>query len=78
MKLFTAGWCSNCQPIKKLIEEKGYDIDIIDVDKYPTIVRDSGVRSIPSLLLDNGDLVVGSENIRRVIEETYGSATNTN
>lgn len=74
MKLFTADWCANCQPIKKLIEEKGYDVDIINVDEYPAAVRDCGVRSIPTLVLDNGVSVVGSIEIRRVIEETYGGA----
>ena len=78
MKLFTADWCANCQPIKKLIEERGYDVDIINVDKYPDVVRDCGVRSVPTLVLDTGVSVVGSIEIRRVIEETYGAASNTN
>lgn len=77
-KLFTADWCGNCQPIKKLIETNGYDVEIVNVDNNPDLVRDSGVRSVPSLLLDNGNLVVGTAEIKRVIEETYGAASNTN
>lgn len=78
MKLFTADWCGNCQPIKKLIEERGYDVDIINVDNNPDAVRDSGVRAVPTLVLDNGDTVVGSLEIKRVIEETYGTASTAN
>lgn len=77
-KLFTASWCVNCKPIKSLIESKDYDVEIVDVDENPDLVRDSGVRSIPSLLLDDGSLVVGSTKIQEVIKEKYGTATDAN
>lgn len=77
-KLFTASWCVNCKPIKALIESKGYDVEVVDVDNNPTLVRDSGVRSIPSLLLDDGSLVVGSAKIQEVIKEKYDANTDAN
>jgi len=78
MKLFSAAWCSNCQPIKAMVKELGYPVDVIDVDEQPEFVRASGVRSIPSLLTGTGDIVTGTNNIKKVIEEAYGSATNSN
>lgn len=77
-KLFTASWCVNCKPIKTLIEHGGYEVEVIDVDQCPDLVRDSGVRSVPSLLLDDGSLVVGSTKIQTVIKEKYGTATDAN
>lgn len=78
MKLFTAEWCTNCKPIKKLIEDEHYPVDVLDVDKHPDFVRASGVRSIPCLLLGDGTWVLGTENIKKVIKEAYGPATNSN
>lgn len=73
LKLFTADWCGNCQPIKKFIEDNGYDVEVINVDEHPDLVRDSGVRSIPSLLLVDGNIVVGSAEIKRTLELIYGA-----
>lgn len=78
MKLFTADWCVNCQPIKQLIKDNHYTVDVIDVDRSPDLVRASGVRSVPSLLLGDGSLVVGSEKILKVIKEKYGTPSNSN
>ncbi|MNY46403.1 Glutaredoxin-like protein NrdH [compost metagenome] len=78
MKLFTADWCVNCKPIKRLIEDEHFPVDVIDVDKMPDFVRASGIRSIPCLLLGDGTWVLGTENIKKVIKEAYGSATNSN
>lgn len=77
-KLFTADWCVNCQPIKQLIKTKGYPVDVVNVDEQPELVRASGVRSIPSLVLGDGSVVVGTEVIKNKIEELYGPAANTN
>lgn len=68
-KLFTASWCVNCKPIKTLIEHGGYEVEVIDVDQCPDLVRASGVRSVPSLLLDDGSLVVGSTKIMQAMEK---------
>ena len=78
MKLFTADWCVNCKPIKKMIEDNKYEVEVINVDEHPELVRASGVRSIPCLLTADGNTVVGTEQITKTIREAYGSATNSN
>ena len=75
MKLFTAEWCVNCKPIKRMIEDNTWTVDIIDVDRSPDLVRASGVKSVPCLLLGDGSIVVGSGKIQEVIKEAYANAT---
>lgn len=49
-----------------------HSIDIIDVDEQPELTRASGVRSVPSLLLGNGDVLAGVEDIVYAIRAAYG------
>lgn len=74
MKLFTATWCLPCRNIKIALGDIPNSVDIIDVDANPELVRASGVRAVPSLLLGNGNVVVGTENILQAIREAYGSS----
>ncbi len=74
MKLFTAAWCAPCQVVKKQLSEFDHSVDIIDIDEQPALVRASGVRSVPSLVLGDGKVVTGVENITQAIREAYGTA----
>ena len=71
MKLFTASWCAPCQVVKVELMSHKHTIDIIDVDEQPELVRASGVRSVPSLLLGDGTVLVGLEDIVNAIREAY-------
>lgn len=71
-KLFSAVWCSNCQPLKKMIEERGYSVEVIDVDNDPAAVRDYGVRGVPCLVLSNGVMVSGTDGIMKKLLEVFG------
>ncbi len=74
MKLFSASWCMPCQVVKKVLSEMEHSVDIIDIDEQPALVRASGVRSVPSLVLGNGEVVTGVDRIVQVIREAYGTA----
>lgn len=74
MKLFSASWCGPCQVVKKELSKMEHSVDIIDIDEQPALVRASGVRSVPSLVLGNGEVVTGVERIVQVIREAYGAA----
>lgn len=74
MKLFTASWCAPCKVVKQELEKLQHTVDIIDIDEQPELVRASGVRSVPSLLLGDGNVLTGVENIVQAIREAYGSA----
>jgi glutaredoxin len=71
VKLFTASWCTPCKVVKQELEKFTHTVDIIDVDSSPALVRASGVRSVPSLLLGNGDVLTGVEDIVKALKEAY-------
>lgn len=68
-KLFTASWCATCVPIKRFIKENNLGVEIIDVDEHPDMVVSYGLRSVPTIVLDNGDLVSKTDNIKKVLEQ---------
>jgi len=72
MKLFSASWCAPCKVVKMELLNYKHSIDIIDVDEQPELTRAAGVRSVPSLLLGNGDVLVGLEDIVHAIRAAYG------
>lgn len=72
MKLFTASWCAPCKVVKMELLSYKHSIDIIDVDEQPELTRASGVRSVPSLLLGNGDVLTGVTDIVYAIRAAYG------
>lgn len=72
MKLFTASWCKPCSVVKEELAKFQHSVDILDVDYNVELARASGVRSVPSLLLGNGEVVTGVENILKAIREAYG------
>lgn len=59
MKLFTANWCINCKSVKRLLDEKGVEVELINLDDNPTLAQEAGVRSIPALQDSDGNLHVG-------------------
>lgn len=62
---FSADWCPPCQLLKpkwKEIKAKHKDMEFmeVDVDKFPHIASQHGVRSLPTILvIDNGDVLMG-------------------
>lgn len=78
MKLISAEWCVNCKPIKQLIADNNYPIEVVDADRDVDLVREAGVRSIPCLLTSDGVMVVGTEKIKQKIKEVYGTSSDSN
>lgn len=54
IKLFSAKWCTKCQPLKQLLTESdfGLDVEHFDVDSYPELCIESQVRSVPTIILE--------------------------
>ena len=74
MKLFTASWCNPCAVVKEELAKFQHSVDIIDIETNIALARASGVRTVPSLLLGNGEVVTGVENIVKAIREAYDKA----
>lgn len=61
MKLlfFSAGFCTNCGPAKKLVKSMNLDTIDFDADKDPSEFKTYSVKGIPSLvLLDNNGVEI--------------------
>jgi thioredoxin 1 len=72
IKLVTAEWCGPCHVIKNILARKGLKVDVIDLDESPELIKEFGIRSVPTLLIkqSNGEfeLIQGSEDIIKAIE----------
>lgn len=50
---FTASWCQPCKALSKQLEESnfGLPIEVIDIDVYPELAIEYGIRSVPTLIM---------------------------
>jgi len=74
-KYFSATWCGPCKQFKPIMEEiagDGYSIEFIDVDNEQNKAEKYGVRSVPTVVIeDNGievDRFIGVLPKKQVIE----------
>jgi thioredoxin 1 len=72
IKLFTAEWCGPCHMLKSILDQKGLKVDTIDVDDEQELIKEFGVKSVPTLLIkrskDDFELVKGFDEIVEAIE----------
>jgi len=72
VKLITAEWCGPCHMIKNILDQKGLKVDIVDIDESTELIKEFGIKSVPTLLIkqSNGEfaLIKGSEDIVEAIE----------
>lgn len=56
--LLTTQSCSYCPMVKQMIEAKGLDITYVDIEESPDLAIETGVMSVPSIIIDDdGDLI---------------------
>jgi len=74
-KYFSAAWCGPCKQFKPIMDEiagDGYSIEFIDVDNEQNKAEKYGVRSVPTVVIeDNGievDRFIGVLPKKQVIE----------
>jgi thioredoxin 1 len=57
IKAFTATWCGPCKMIKpilhKLNDEGKVEIEFYDIDEFPDLAKDFGVKAVPTLIYFN-------------------------
>ena len=76
MKYFSAVWCGPCKsftPVMNEIAGEGYSIEFIDVDQEQNKATKYGVRSVPTVVIEeNGievDRFVGSIPKQMILEK---------
>ena len=61
IKYFTATWCGPCKAFKPIMNEvagEGHSVQFIDVDEQQNIAVQYGVRSVPTVVIEeNGNEV---------------------
>ena len=68
--LFTTSTCPNCRMAKKMLE--GEELEIIDAEQNPELVKQYGIRQAPTLVITDGSQVkkyVNASNIQKYVDE---------
>lgn len=54
---FTADWCQPCKMLAKTIENSTIivPVEVIDIDSKPELAQEYGIRSIPTMILLDGN-----------------------
>ena len=67
-KYFSATWCGPCKTFKPVMNEiagEGYTVEFIDVDKSQDLAARYNVRSVPTVVIEQGghevDRLVGMQ-----------------
>lgn len=57
---FTASWCGPCKTIAQQLEELNVQmpIEVIDIDVFSDVAMDYGIRSVPTLIILEGNVEV--------------------
>lgn len=57
---FTASWCMPCKTMAKQLEnlETGLPIEVVDIDVYPDVAIEYGIRSVPTLVMVEDNAVL--------------------
>lgn len=69
--VFSAAWCSNCQPFKKALEQQGIKFESVDVDEQEERVASLSIRGLPTtLILEDGVEIkrIAGNKVKEVVE----------
>jgi glutathione S-transferase len=77
MHLYQFATSPFCAKIRKLLDYKGIDYELIEVDyvERKELVIASGQAMVPAVTLDHGEILVESENIAIALEQRYPEPT---
>ena len=60
---FEASWCGPCKTMTTIIEQAKdkipYPIEVVDVDESPQLATQYGIRSVPTLVIVEGEREIG-------------------
>jgi thiol-disulfide isomerase/thioredoxin len=62
-KIVTAEWCGPCKLLKKEIAEYKVEVEYIDADENIEFCNNNNIKSIPTLITENGNIVTSYSEI---------------
>ena len=72
-KLITASWCSPCKMLKGKLAAAKITVDLVDAEEEAQYVEDLGIRSVPTLVIEDGDQVVFITQYEKILENLLGT-----
>jgi glutaredoxin len=72
MKLVTAEWCGPCSMLKNMLDVKGLEVEMVDVDESPEFIKEHDIKSVPTHVLEDSrgvSIVKGTDDIISIIKE---------
>jgi len=57
---FTASWCQPCKSMAMMLEEINavVPVEVIDIDVHSELAMEYGIRSVPTLVMKDGNIEV--------------------
>jgi glutaredoxin len=71
-KLITARWCTPCKMLKGKLADANYTIELIDAEEEAEYVNKLGIRSVPTLVIEDGDQVELITYYEKILENLLG------
>jgi glutathione S-transferase len=75
VELYQAEWCPHSHRVRQRLTELGLDFVAhqvsVDPDERTALERTSGQRSIPTLVLDDGSVLVGDDKILAALDQRF-------
>ena len=69
IKIYTTSWCGPCKMAKRLLEEKGYSFEEIDIEEKGWTREDlfnkTGGRTVPQIVLE-GETIGGYDELSQM------------
>jgi len=70
MRLITMKGCIPCKMVKQYLEENNIQgVDILNVEDNEEIVEQYNIKQTPSMILDDGTVLAGKDNIIDYFDE---------
>ena len=64
--LFTTSTCPNCKAAKAMLADGKVDVEVIDAEENPELVRRFGIKQAPTLVVGNGETVYKYDNTSKI------------
>lgn len=69
MKLFTGKFCMPCKMLKTWLDQNNIEVEEVLAEEHMDEVEKFNIKQTPSLVLDDGTVIAGKDNIVEYFED---------